>query len=92
MHSDAVSLRARLSLDGLWDFEFEGPTARLGGEGHTIRSPGIWQAQFPGLRNAQGTGRYRRWVQVPRNWVGKNVILVLEGVFHESRFWSTKSR
>ncbi len=84
MHSDAVSLRARLSLDGLWDFEFEGPTARLGGEGHTIRSPGIWQAQFPGLRNAQGTGRYRRWVQVPRNWVGKNVILVLEGVFHES--------
>ena len=84
MHADAAGRRSTLTLDGLWDFEFEGPTARLGGGDHTIRSPGIWQAQFPALRNAQGTGRYRRGVQIPPGWVGKRVVLVMEGVFHES--------
>jgi Glycosyl hydrolases family 2/Glycosyl hydrolases family 2, sugar binding domain len=73
-----------LTLDGLWDFEFEGPIARLDGEGHTIRSPGIWQAQFPVLRNAQGIGRYRRRVQIPADWVHKSIHLIMEGVFHES--------
>ena len=84
MDPDAAGRRATLSLDGVWDFEFEGPTARLGGEGHTIRSPGIWQTQFPALRNAQGTGRYRRGVQIPTDWAGKSIHLILEGVFHES--------
>jgi Glycosyl hydrolases family 2/Glycosyl hydrolases family 2, sugar binding domain len=83
MHADRAGRRATLSLDGLWDFEFEGPTARLDG-GHTIRSPGIWQAQLPALRNAQGTGRYRRGVQIPPDWAGRRIILVMEGVFHES--------
>jgi hypothetical protein len=50
----AVGRRPTLTLDGLWDFEFEGPTARLDGKGHTIRTPAIWQTQFPALRNAQG--------------------------------------
>jgi hypothetical protein len=84
MDTDAAGRRATLSLDGLWDFDFEGPTARLGGEGHTIRSPGIWQTQFPALRNAQGTGRYRRSVQIPADWAGKSIHLIMEGVFHES--------
>ena len=76
--------RARVSLDGLWDFSFEGPTARLSGNGNRIRTPGIWQAQFPALRNAQGTGRYRRRIDIPSEWAGRRVILILEGVFHES--------
>jgi len=84
MNADAPGRRAALSLDGLWDFEFEGPTARLEGEGHTIRTPGIWQSQFPPLRDAQGIGRYRRGVQIPQDWAGKSVVLVMEGVFHES--------
>ncbi|HEX9167665.1 MAG TPA: hypothetical protein VF886_01875 [Roseiarcus sp.] len=84
MHVDGAGRRPTLTLDGLWDFEFEGPTARLSGAGQTIRSPGIWQAQFPALRNAQGTGRYRRDVQIPPEWAGKTIVLVLEGVFHES--------
>jgi Glycosyl hydrolases family 2/Glycosyl hydrolases family 2, sugar binding domain len=84
MHIDGAGRRATLTLDGLWDFEFEGPTARLGGGGHTIRSPGIWQTQFPALRNAQGTGRYRRGVPIAPDWAGKRVFLVIEGVFHES--------
>jgi beta-galactosidase/beta-glucuronidase len=84
MDVDAVGQRPTLTLDGLWDFEFEGPTARLDGEGHTIRTPGIWQTQFPALRNAQGVGRYRRRVQVPPDWADKSIHLLMEGVFHES--------
>src|ERR1700748_3573726 len=84
MDTDATGRRATLSLDCLWDVELEGRSARCGGEGHTIRSPGIWQTQFPALRNAQGTGRYRRSVQIPANWADKSIHLIVEGVFHES--------
>src|ERR1700729_958474 len=84
MDVDAVGRRATLSLDGLWDFAFEGPAARLDGEGHTIRTPGIWQTQFPALRTAQGIGRYRRGVQIQADWADKSIHLILEGVFHES--------
>jgi hypothetical protein len=84
MDIDAAGRRAALSLDDLWDFEFEGPTARFGGEGHTIRSPGIWQTQFPALRNAEGIGRCRRSLQIPPDWAGKSIHLMMEGVFHES--------
>ena len=83
MDVDVAARRPTLTLDGLWDFEFEGPTARLDGEGHTIRTPGIWQTQFPALRNAQGMGRYRRGVQIPADWADKNIHLIMEGVFHE---------
>ncbi len=83
MDVDAAGRRPTLTLDGLWDFAFEGPVARLDGEGHTIRGPGIWQTQFPALRNAQGTGRYRRSVQIPADWADKSIHLIMEGVFHE---------
>ena len=83
MDIDAADRRPMLTLDGIWDFEFEGPTARLDGKGHTIRTPGIWQTQFPALRNAQGTGRYRRRVQIPGDWADKSIHLIMEGVFHE---------
>jgi hypothetical protein len=36
------------------------------------------------LRNAQGMGRYRRSVQIPAEWADKSIVLILEGVFHES--------
>jgi hypothetical protein len=84
MDVDVAGRRPTLTLDGLWDFEFKGPTARLDGEGHTIRTPGIWQTRFPALRNAQGMGRYRRGVQIPADWANQSIHLVMEGVFHES--------
>ena len=77
--------RPSLSLDGLWEFSFDGPTARLPGEGHRIRSPGLWQTQFPELRNASGTGRYRRRVEIPPEWTGRSIVLIIEGSFHETR-------
>src|SRR5271156_2781237 len=54
MPTENSSPRRIVSLNGRWDFSFEGPTARLDGERHSIRIPGIWQTQFPELRNAQG--------------------------------------
>jgi Glycosyl hydrolases family 2/Glycosyl hydrolases family 2, sugar binding domain len=84
MDVDSVRHRPILTLDGLWDFEFEGPAARLDREGYTIRTPGIWQTQFRALRNAQGMGRYRRGVQIPADWADKTIHLILEGIFHES--------
>ncbi|HWY85059.1 MAG TPA: hypothetical protein VNY10_24510 [Roseiarcus sp.] len=84
MDVDVAGCRPTLALDGLWGFEFEGPTARLDGKGHTIRTPGIWQIQFPALRNTQGTGRYRRGVPIPTDWANKSIHLIMEGVFHES--------
>ena len=77
--------RPVLSLDGLWEFAFDGPTARLEGRGHKARTPGIWQTQFPSLRNAQGVGRYERRVDMPSDWTGRRIVLVLEGVFHTAR-------
>ncbi len=77
--------RPILPLDGLWEFSFDGRTARLMGEDRRIRSPGIWQAQFPELRNAGGTGRYRRRIEIPPEWAGQSVMLIMEGSFHETR-------
>jgi beta-galactosidase/beta-glucuronidase len=76
--------RSLFDLAGLWDFRFEGPTARLEGAGRQIRVPGIWQTQFRELRNAPGTGFYRRRIQIPETWAGLNIVLVMEGVFHEA--------
>ena len=50
-HAQTASV---LSLDGLWDFAFEGRRRAL--SARRIRSPGIWQTQFPKLRNAQRRG------------------------------------
>ncbi len=36
------------------------------------------------LRGAQGTGRYRQGVHIPPGWAGKRIVLVMEGVFHET--------
>ena len=79
-----ATARPVISLDGIWHFSFEGATARLSGENHQIRVPGIWQTQFPELRNTQGTGRYRRQLSVPADWSGKDIFLVMEGVFHQA--------
>src|ERR1700678_2290432 len=76
--------RRILSLNGRWDFSFEGPTARLQGEHHSIRVPAIWQTQFPELRNAHGTGHYVRQIELPADWAADRVVLVMEGVFHEA--------
>lgn len=79
----ARGARPELSLDGLWDFTWSGPGGGRAGS-RPIRVPGIWQAQFPELRNSAGTGRYSRVVELPEGWQGKRAVLVCEGVFHHA--------
>ena len=78
-----ADLRLKLSLDGVWDFSFEGPGAGLSGSDHRIWTPGNWQAQFAALRNVQGVGRYRRRIDIPSDWTSRSLVLVMEGVFYE---------
>ncbi|NLR99839.1 glycoside hydrolase family 2 [Rhizobium sp. P38BS-XIX] len=61
--------RARLSLDGTWDFQLDGqqPT--------TIAVPAPWQAHFPDLRAAAGTAIYSRKLSVPQEWLHCQVIV-----------------
>ena len=75
MDGDVGGRRATLALDGLWDFEFEGPTARLDGEHHTTRPPGATR-RGPDVIGAASN--------FPRSGPGKSIVLVMEGVFHEA--------
>ncbi len=55
MDVDLACRRPTLTLDdGLWDFEFEGPTAQFDGEDHTIRTPGIWQTAISDIAQRAG--------------------------------------
>ncbi len=74
---------ATLDLGGLWRFAFTGPTAQL--DDQRIRVPGIWQSQFEDLRNATGTGVYRRRVDLPPSWSTRRLHLVFDGIFHHAR-------
>ena len=61
--------RARLSLDGSWDFHLEGTTPT------TIAVPAPWQAHFPDLRAAAGVALYSRAFTVPKEWRDRQVIV-----------------
>ena len=84
MTSEPTTPRLTLSLDGPWDFAFDGALASLPRGAQSISTPGIWQTRFPQLRNIAGTGRYRRNIALPDAWRGRSIHLVLEGVFHET--------
>ncbi len=64
-----AALRAEVSLDGAWDFAFNGQ--ELG----TITVPSPWEAEFPQLREVAGTGVYERTFTLPKNWSEKRVWL-----------------
>ncbi|HIC90290.1 MAG TPA: glycoside hydrolase [Anaerolineae bacterium] len=56
-----------LTLDGEWMFN-------LGSASGMIRVPGCWEAQEYGF-HAEGPAIYRRTVQVPSQWAGRQVFL-----------------
>ena len=68
-------MRARISLDGPWEFYFDKLDARaqpkeLGPvDWRTTRVPEPWQARFADLRDKSGVGWYRRTVPVPQSWL-----------------------
>lgn len=65
--------RRVLSINGPWDFRFEGRSSR-GEVWRKISVPGPWQAQFDDLRQSFGSGLYRRSVTIPADWQGRAVL------------------
>jgi len=68
------------SLDGTWDFKLEGD-----GQWRYIQVPGSWETQGVkepeyGLRLTQMKGTYRRSFIFKEEWLGRNVILRLDGI------------
>ncbi|MGN8199070.1 glycoside hydrolase family 2 protein [Salinisphaera sp. RV14] len=68
--------RPRISLDGIWGFEFQ-PEDDTRQPMPDIEIPGVWQAQHAALRMAFGTGVYRRRVTVPADWAGASIHLCI---------------
>lgn len=62
--------RATLSLDGPWEFRHESD-----GAWREARVPLAWQCQFPDLAWSHGTAIYRRRLDVPAEWAGREVAL-----------------
>ncbi len=67
---DTAGERATLTLDGVWDFKHERHEAW-----RSITVPAPWQAECPDLRDVGGRATYRRSVQIPDAWAGRQVSL-----------------
>lgn len=93
----------RLSLDGVWRFRF-GNDAVAGFETpgfddsswETLGVPSNWEISRPTKPNQPGydqqTGLYRRWIDVPVSWQGRNVFLYFRGVNNSAEVWVNGSR
>ena len=74
--------KARISLDGVWDFQYLGSSATSLAGKRNILVPSPWQAQFPDLSMRGGVAVYRRSVEAPADWLGQRVFLHFGAVFH----------
>jgi hypothetical protein len=83
-------IRERISLDGVWDFQFD-PKDSLSPENpgpwRKIIVPGSWQAQFEDLRDRSGTGWYRKLIRIPKNWKNMAPILHFGAVDYYAQIW-----
>ncbi|NMN69019.1 sugar-binding domain-containing protein [Rhizobium sp. 57MFTsu3.2] len=62
--------RQRMTLDGLWQFKFEGDA-----DCRSISVPSVWQSEFADLRDAFGTASYRRRFFLPQEWAERDISL-----------------
>lgn len=80
--------RNRLSLDGTWDFQFvEGVPEQPADKWTTIEVPYVWQAQFEHLREAAGTGWYRKTLPIPDEWQNQSIVLHIGAAYHITDVW-----
>ena len=84
-------VRRRTELDGPWEFAFEADSAPDGSWRHlttwrTATVPQPWQAEFDDLRNASGTGWYRRTFTGPTEEQGA-LILHFGAVDYHATVW-----
>ena len=76
--------RAALSLDGLWDFAFEGPAARLTGDGPSGPFARKLAEPIPKPSQRDRNGALPATDRYSDDWAGRSIVLVMEGVFHET--------
>jgi hypothetical protein len=82
--------RTRQSLDGIWQFKFQQGLPDQPDDTATwneINVPAPWQAQFDDLREAAGTGWYRREIAIPSDWYDCPIILHIGAAFHFTSLW-----
>lgn len=79
---DNVLKKARISLDGMWEFQYLGSSAPSLAGKRNILVPSPWQAQFPDLSMRGGVAVYRRSIDLPAEWSGQRVFLHFGAVFH----------
>lgn len=98
--------RARIDLDGAWQFRMDpqgaGEASGWQSKGtafpDTIQVPGCWQAQGFGTRSGilrnhyAGDAWYRRSVAVPADWQGKSVRLTVGGVVRRATIFVNGKR
>jgi hypothetical protein len=65
-----VDARERMTLDGVWEFSFEGDAGW-----RKISVPSVWQSEFADLRDAFGSARYRRRFSLPLEWNERDISL-----------------
>jgi hypothetical protein len=74
--------KARICLDGMWEFQYLGAGAAPPAGKRAIAVPGPWQAQFADLSMRGGIAVYRRSVELPEDWRDGRVFLHFGAVFH----------
>lgn len=87
-----MSYRHRLPLDGVWQFQFD-PANRVAPvdlpahtEWRQAHVPMPWQAQFDDLRQASGTGWYRRSFVIEKRHT-ESAILHFDAVDYHATVW-----
>jgi Glycosyl hydrolases family 2/Glycosyl hydrolases family 2, sugar binding domain/Glycosyl hydrolases family 2, TIM barrel domain len=74
--------KARICLDGMWEFLYLGAGAASPAGTRQIAVPGPWQAQFADLSMRGGVALYRRRIELPDDWRDGRVFLHFGAVFH----------
>lgn len=69
---------AKVSLCGAWEFRTD-----PGGAWREVTVPHTWQVEQK-LEEHYGVGWYRRYIRVPRAWMGGKVRIEFEAVFHSA--------
>src|ERR1700752_5363158 len=86
-----------LNLNGEWEFRFDQTDAGVkeqwfakGEYDKKIVVPFCWESKLSGIQDVSGKNRigwYRRTVQVPARWQGRNVWLRFGAVDYEATVW-----
>jgi hypothetical protein len=90
----ASDLENPIDLNGTWKFATNPPKTFYRSEfddaaWKTIETPSHWVMQ--GFL-ADGTGGYRRYIQVPTRWMGQRIKIRFEGVYSGSEVWLNATR